>query len=202
MISETEIPGEAHVDHPLRDRFLKWQCRVRQMAMRDNQGRPDDAIAPQVFLPGDSAPTGQIITVLNKNPAHSMTPELHHMARKTNDPALIRAQAIQFLSATYYQKHRSFSDLLTAVFAPGSHLAARICAAQACTLAFEAYAQRFSLTCRVGQVPRSDPLKVATMAHNRLFNPSLSPDSVVLGFEPDWHRCSDASASDQPRAKG
>ena len=26
------------------------------------------------------------------------------------------------------------------------------------------------------------------MAHNKLFNPTLAPDTEVLGFEPDWAR--------------
>lgn len=194
MTMASDIPGESHANHPLRDRFLKWQCRVRQMAMRDNQGRPDDAIAPLVFLPDEDAPMGRIITVLNKNPAHSMTPEMLHMARQTNDPAQIRVQAIQFLSATYFQKHHSFSDVLTAVFSPDSPQAARLGAAQTCTLVFEAYAQGFSLPCQVWQLTPVNPLFAATMAHNRLFNPSLLPDSVVLGFQPDWNHGSDAPA--------
>jgi len=120
MISTTDFLGDTLETHPLRDKFLKWQCRVRQMAMRENEGRPDDAIMPEVFLSGEDETIGQIITLLNKTPASSMIPEMLHMARKTNDPALIRSQAIQFLAATYFQKHRSFSDLLTSVFLPGS----------------------------------------------------------------------------------
>ncbi len=186
------ISGDSHTAHPLRDSFLKWQCRVRQFAMREGQGRPDDAIMPHVTLSGASEPMGQIITVMNKAPAHSMTPDLLHMARKTNDPAQIRAQAIQFFAATYYQKHREFSDLLSAVFPPDSPGAREILAAQTCTLEFEAYAQRFKLSCRVWKLAPTDALYLATMAHNRLFNPSLPHDTVVLGFEPDWN----ASSSD------
>lgn len=181
---------DPYEDHPLRTQFLKWQCRVRQMAMRDNQGRPGDAVMPEVFLPGEASSMGPIITVLNKTQAGSMIPELLHMARKTNDPAQIRAQAVQFFSATYFQKNSSFCDSLTAVFPPRSVGAAKIRAARSCTLVFEAYAQRFSLSCRVRQLNEADPLFGATMTHNRLFNPSLPPDSVILGFEPDWKRCS------------
>lgn len=195
MISASEIPGDTIAAHPLRDKFFKWQCRVRQIAMRDHQGRPDDAIMPEVFLPGEDQATGHVITVLNKNPANSLVPEMLHLARKTNDPAQIRAQAIQFLSATYYQKHRSFSDLLTAVFPPASPGAAKIRAAQTCTLVFDAYAQRFSLCCRVWHLAPANPLHGATMAHNRPFNPSLPAGSVVLAFEPDWPECRERSGA-------
>jgi len=175
----------------LRDKFLKWQCRVRQMAMRAHDGRPDAAISPKVFLSARGAAFGHIITVLNKNPANSMTPELQHMARKTNDPALVRAQAIQFLAATYFQKHRSFSDLLTAVFAPGSATASSLINAPFVTLEFAAYAQDFCLFCRVHRLSPAHPLYDATLAHNRLFNLSLPAGSIVLGFEPDWQKCTD-----------
>jgi hypothetical protein len=195
VISATEFLGDTLEVHPLRDTFLKWQCRVRQMAMREHQGRPGDAVMPKVFLPGKDAPIGQIITVLNKTPANSLMPEMLHMARKTNDPAQVRFQAIQFLSATYYQKHRSFCDMLTAVFPPNSPGAAEIRAAETCTLVFEAYAQRFDLCCRVWQLAPVNPLHGATMAHNRLFTPSLPADTVVLAFEPDWSRCSGQSTA-------
>jgi len=173
-------------DHPLRDAFLKWQCRVRQMSMRDNEGRPDAAIMPDVILDGESAPLGAIITVLNKSPGYSLTSELNHMSAKTNDPAMRRDAAIRFLSSTYYQKHREFSDILTATFPPKSPGAAQIRAAQTCRLVFEAYNQRFDLTCKVWRLVGRNPLYQATIAHNKLFNPTLPPDTDVLGFEPDW----------------
>ena len=175
-----------HPDHPLRDAFLKWQCRVRQIAMRENQGRPDDAIMPDVVLAGEHAPMGAIITVLNKAPGFAQTAELNHMSAKTNDPAQRRDQAIQFLSATYYQKHREFSDILTATFPANSEGAAKIRRAEKCLLRFDAFNQQFELTCKVWRLTHRNPLCQATIAHNRLFNPTLPIDSVVLGFEPDW----------------
>jgi len=35
-----------------------------------------------------------------------------------------------------------------------------------------------------------NPLYQATMAHNMLFNPTLPPDTEVLGFEPNWEASS------------
>lgn len=178
--------GQSYTASPLRTAFLKWQCRVRQIAMRDNHGRPDDAITPGLTLPGEPEPLGHIITLLNKAPGYSVTPELQHMAAKTNDPAQRRDQAIRFFSATYYQKAAEFSDILTATFPPGSPGAATIREAEQVHLKFEAYAQVFDLHCRVWRLGPQNPLYQATMAHNRLFNPALPPDTEVLGFEPDW----------------
>ncbi len=36
--------------HPLQDHFLGWQCRVREYAMRNDEGRPTPGMCPTVFL--------------------------------------------------------------------------------------------------------------------------------------------------------
>ncbi len=190
MSSLGTVLGESYSASPLRLAFLKWQCRVRQIAMRDNQGRPDDAITPALFLPNHDEPLGHIITLLNKAPGYSVTPEMLHMAKKTNDPAQRRDQAVRFFSATYYQKAAEFSDILTATFPPGSQGAASIRDANMVRLRFEAYMQVFDLSCKVWRLASNNPLYQATMAHNRLFNPALSEDTEVLGFEPDWNASS------------
>ena len=171
---------------PQRDAFLKWQCRVRQFAARQFQGKPDSAVSPAVALPGRREPIGTIITVLNKSPGYSVIPELRHIAARTHDLAERRSRALQFLSAGYFQRHREFSDILTATFSPDSLIAARIKAAGCCRLLFDAYNQRFNLSCHVRQLAREHPLSVATLAHNRLFNPILPPGTEILGFEPEW----------------
>ncbi len=182
--------GTRDLEAPLRKAFMHWQCRVRQMAMRDHEGRPDDAIMPDLYLPEEAEALGSIITLINKAPGYSVTPELLHMARKTNDPAQRRDQAIRFFSATYYQKAAEFSDVLTATFPPSSPGAAQIRAAGEVRLVFDAFAQRFDLTCKVWRLAAHNPLYQATIAHNQLFNPALPAGTEVLGFEPIWARSS------------
>lgn len=182
--------GQSYSTSPLRLGFLKWQCRVRQIAMRENDGRPDDGMVPALFLPDETEALGYIITILNKSPGYSVTPELNHMLAKTNDPAQRRDQALRFFSAGYYQNATEFSDILTATFPPGSPGAARIRAAERARLVFDAYAQRFDLGCRVWRLTPKNPLHQATMVHNRLFNPDLPGDTEILGFEPDWEQSS------------
>ncbi len=188
MSSVASQLGESYSDHPLRKAFLRWQCRVRQMSMREQDGRPDDAIMPAVVLPGEAEPMGHIITVMSKSPGYSVTSELVHMSAKTNDPAQRRDAAIRFLSAGYYQNAVEFSDILTATFPPGSEGAAKIHEAGECRLIFDAYAQSFDLTCKVWRLAEHNPLYQATVAHNKLFNPAFAPSSEVLGFEPIWDR--------------
>ncbi len=184
--------GETYSTSPLRLAFLKWQCRVRQVSMRDNAGRPDDAITPELFLAGQDEALGAIITIMNKSPGYSVTPEMNHMAAKTNDPAQRRQAALTFFSSTYYQKATEFSDILTATFPPDSPGAAQIRNADHVRLHFDAYNQTFDLTCKVWRLAAHNPLYQSTVAHNKLFNPSFPPGTEVLGFEPNW----DQSKSD------
>lgn len=185
-MSLATILGQSTSEHPLRKAFLRWQCRTRQMAMRDLAGRPDGSMVPELWVPGDDDSLGHIITILNKSSGYSVVAELEHLARKTHDPAQRRNQALQFLSATYYQKANEFSDILTATFPPQSPGAATIRNAETVRLVFDAYAQNFDLKCRVWRLTENNPLYRATIAHNALFNPALSPGTEVLGFEPDW----------------
>ena len=186
MSSVASLLGDSYANHPLKDRFLKWQCHCRQMMMRDNMGRPDATIMPEVYLKDDAQAMGTIITIMNKLPAYSETPEMLHMARKTNDPAQRRNQAIQYFSATFYQKHKQFSDILTSTFPPHSPGAAKIRSAETCRLVFAAYGQSFEIRCKVWKLTPKNLLNQSTIAHNRLFNPELPGNTIVLGFEPDW----------------
>lgn len=190
MVQTGDVVRMASANHALRDSFMRWQCRVRQILMRDHQGRPGDPIMPALTLAGEDAPMGHIITLISKSPQFSKTPEMRHMARKTNDPAQRRQSALTFFSEYYYQKAAEFSDILTATFPPNSPGAASIREAGRVTLTFEAYSQRFDLQCRVWNLAERDPLHQATYWHNLLFNPGLAADTIILGFEPDWARSS------------
>jgi len=184
--SVVELIGKLPQNNELKEQFLRWQCRVRQIAMREHLGRPDDAITPSLTVQGESEPMGHIITVLSKRAAHSNTPEFKHMVKRTHDPAQRREKAIEYLSSSYYQHINEFSDTLTSTFPPGSRGAEEIAGACACTLVFEAYNQRFSLHCTVNRLPEDHALFQATFWHNMLFNPGLHPETEVLQFVPDW----------------
>jgi hypothetical protein len=180
------ISEELQPTSPLRDAFMRWQCRVRQIAMRENLGRPDDASTPMVQLACTHEPLGKIITVICKSPEYSKTPELQHIYRHTNEPAQRREKALQLLSETYYQKHAEFSDMLTATFTAKSEIAIALEKAAVCQLTFDAYGQQFELVCAVTRLGTSHANYRATWWHNLLFNPNLRPDTIILGFVPDW----------------
>ncbi|PQM59142.1 MAG: hypothetical protein CML40_08555 [Rhodobacteraceae bacterium] len=178
----------------LRKSFLKWQCRVRQSAMRENAGQPDDGIMPVLKLKNTKSPLGSIITLIHKRPQFSVTSELTHMVKKTMDLAQRRDQAVQFLSSTYYQKYVEFSDTLTATFEPRSRGASNILQSGTCLLIFDAFNQRYDINCEVRRLSEDDPLYKSTIAHNSLFNSYLHPATIVLGFEPKWNESSSSNS--------
>ena len=180
----------------MRDRFLGWQCRIRQISMRSHDGRPTDGMTPLVSATDEDAPVGRIVTVICRRPEHSVTMELRHLARRTHDPAERRENALKFLAERYYQSWREFSDVLTASFPPGSETAATLLEHRECRLAFEQFSQRFDVHCTVRRLSRNNPLREATFWHNLLFNPRLSADCIILGFEPNWSKSEAAPSRD------
>lgn len=181
----------------LRMAFMRWQCRVRQMMMREDLGRPGPGIMPEILPEGGGESLGTIITVMNKTGPYDKTPEMQHMVRRTNDPAARREAALKLFSEFYYQKPHEFSDMLCACFAPGSPGAAALRQAERVRLRFAAFNQRFEIPVRVWQLTEKNPAWQATWWHNALFNPALSREAVILGFAPDW-----ASASAEPAPQG
>jgi hypothetical protein len=80
----------------------------------------------------------------------------------------------------------SFSDILTATFPPQSPRAAAIRKAGHCRLVFSGYGQSYQIECKIWALTKKNTLYQATFWHNLLFNPALHPDTIILGFEPDW----------------
>ena len=80
----------------------------------------------------------------------------------------------------------SFSDILTATFPPQSPRVAAIRKAGHCRLVFSGYGQSYQIECKIWALTKKNTLYQATFWHNLLFNPALHPDTMILGFEPDW----------------
>ena len=195
MQADSNVLRLDSANEQLRDGFLRWQCRIRQIAMRSHDGRPTSGMTPLVSSADESIPVASVVTVLCKRPEHSATMELRHMARRTHDPAERRESALKFLAERYYQSSREFSDILTASFPPNSGTAAALLEHRECRLAFEQFSQRFDVHCAVRRLSPNNPLREATFWHNLLFNPRLSGDCVILGFDPDWPK----SEAEPPR---
>jgi len=182
--------GKNSEANSLKMEFLRWQCRVRQIAMRENGGRPDSSITPALSLLGTKERLARLVTVISKLPGYSKVAEMRHMVKSTHDPAQRQEKAVEFFSGGYYQTAHEFSDTLTATLPPEIKQPEEIFSSENCRLVFDSYGQRFDLLCLVSVLSFENPYFQATWWHNFLFNPRLHPNTVILGFQPQWAKSS------------
>lgn len=186
-MQDTDTGLELDAAHSaLRDHFLGWQCRVRQLSARQGGGRPTTGMRPGVSLPGEDQSRAAITVLIVKREPEQSTAEFRHMVQRTQDPAEHYKSALRALAATYYQRPADFSDEMTGLFNDGATMVVRLLQAGRCVLEFEQYSQRYRLACTVRDLPKTDPAFAATYWHNRLFNPHIPAEISVLGFRPDW----------------
>lgn len=165
--------------------FLGWQCRIRQLCLREEGGRPLPGMRPLVALDGRVERT-QITTGMVKREPADTTAQFKHIVRKTPDAAQRYEGALRMLSAHYYQHPETFAEELTALFSLNSRFAEDLLARGSCTLEFEHGTQRFQLPCVVRRLSPGSAGYEATYWHNLLFNPTLPAAVSIVGFQPDW----------------
>ncbi len=174
----------------LRDRFIGWQCRLRQMAVREAGGKPSAGMRPQVLSPvGDELAAAITVLIVPADPGDSVQ-LFRYQVLRTEDPVERYDKGLEFLAANYFQQPREFSDVMTALFAANSELADQLLKLGQCRLIFAQYNQSYRVPCSVVQFAQDDPHFQATFWHNRLYNPNLPAGVRVLGFEPDWRHAS------------
>jgi hypothetical protein len=168
----------------LRQHFLGWQCRLRQLAVREGDGRPTEGMRPLVRV-GDRD-LGRVTVVLNRLPEHALVPELRFTVQRTQEPVERWEAAMRLFQGGYFQEPRLFGDELTALFPAEAALPHEVLGAGRCTLAFRQFGQSYLLPCAPRRLAKAEPLFEATWWHNALFNPNLPPDAQILAFAPDW----------------
>ena len=174
----------------LRDRFIGWQCRLRQMAVREAGGKPSAGMRPQVLSPAGEELTAAItVLIVPADPGDSLK-LFRYQVLRTEDPAERYDNALELLAANYFQHPREFGDVMTALFAAKSELADELLNLGRCRLVFEQYNHAFRVPCTVAQFAEDDEHFQATFWHNRLYNPNLPAGVRVLGFTPDWSHAS------------
>jgi len=164
--------------------FLGWQCRLRQAAVRQRDGRPSDGMVPRVIV--DDNEIGRAIVLILKKPEFGVTEELRHMVQSTNDPRVTLEKGLRFLASSYYQRAREFQDQMTGLFGADSSIAAEVLQKGHCRLEFEQYEQRYSVACDVQELSAGEYSYDATFWHNSLFNPALPAQPKIIGFKPIW----------------
>ena len=170
----------------LRDRFLAWQCRIRQIAMREHGGRPSPGMRPRLLdEAGREIAPALTVLLLPRDPAES-TAFFRFQVMRSTDPRDIYEHALRFLQADYFQRPETFSDRLLAVLPAESSVAAVLSKRVKCTLEFEQFGQLYRLPCTACALKAGDPAREAAIWHNRLFNPALPETVHVVAFQPDW----------------
>ncbi len=186
MSDENKVVLMAEAQAELRDHFLGWQCRIRQLAVREQDGRPSEGMRPQVTPAGRDEPLGPITVLMNREDPHETIMQLKHIVRRTADPLVRLEDGMKVLQGTYYQKARAFTDVLTALFAPDSKLAPLLVHLGKARLDFQQFRQSYRIPCEVRLLSDKDAAWQATYWHNSLFNPNLPADVKILAFLPDW----------------
>jgi hypothetical protein len=174
----------------LRDHFVGWQCRVRQISVRKNGGRPLDGMRPRVTtLDGEELSPG-IVTILNQADPTASIAMFKQAYKRTLDPRERYTRALEMLASAYYQRPKEFLDELTALFAADSRLAERLARDGECILEFGQFNQGYNIPCAVQELGERDLAYQATYWHNGLFNPALPPSPRILAFNPRWSAAS------------
>ena len=144
----------------IRDRFLAWQCRIRQTAMREAGGRPSPGMRPRVLdTAGRELAPALTVLLIPKEPEES-TAFFRFQVMKTPDPRDVYEHALAYLQADYFQTSESFRDRLVTVLPARSSLAASLIAAGECVLEFDQSGSvTASLASCVSLAPATPPAK-------------------------------------------
>ncbi len=168
----------------LQHEFIAWQCRIRQYAVRRNEGRPSSGMRPELWLRDQAS--GPVNVLVVRSDSEAVTREFRYMVQKTQDPQDRYSSAIRFLSECYYRNPRDFDEELTGIFPVDSELADQMAAEARCRLDFDQGNQQYTLHCRTRLIGQSDWKYQTSYWHNRLFNSSMPGVVKVVGFKPDW----------------
>ena len=175
---------------PIQDHFLGWQCRVREYAMRNNEGRPTPGMCPRVRLDNGTEVAAALTLLLLPVQPHESIQQFRFWVQKTHDPQERNKKAIQLLSSAFYQHIEDFNGVLTGLFPNESKTVKTLLKEKSCVLEFDYLQQSFRIPCSVGELSKEGEDYEFTYWHNFLFNPYLSPEVTILGFEPDWSTAS------------
>src|SRR6195256_3576289 len=170
--------------------FGGWQCRIRQLAARQESGRPTSGMRPRVLnRDGDELSAGIVTLIVESEPAHS-TQLFRYQYLRTHDPVERYDNMLGILQGSYFQDPARFADLITALFGPESPLAAQLLSEAHSVLEFEQYTQGYRIHCAVARLAESNTFHQSPLWHNRMFSPRLPAGVQILSFRPDWSHAS------------
>ena len=171
---------------PIQNYFIGWQCRVRELALRSEEGRPNGGMRPQIALKNGEVVFPAATLLIIPDPPDQTIRQFRFMALKTQDPKERYTKALQLLAAKFYQNAEDFSGIMSGIFSRSSEEVEELEKHQYCVMKFDYQQQVFKIPCHVCESTKNEPVYEFTYWHNYLFNSSLSPEVKVLHFKPDW----------------
>ena len=171
---------------PIQNYFIGWQCRLREYALRSENGRPNGGMQPRIKLENGTVVFSAATLLLFPNLPQQTTKQFRFMALKTQDPQERYTKALQLLSAKFYQNVEEFSGAMSGIFSQSSKEVKALEKHKYCVMEFDYQQQSFKIPFFVCESLKNDPVYEFTYWHNYLFNPNLSPEVKVLYFKPDW----------------
>lgn len=174
----------------LREEFVAWQCRLRQLSVREMGGRPTPGMRPRVATTEGEEISPGIVVLLNKADPSEAIALFRHQVLKTFDPIERYDKALEIMAASYFQHPDEFSDVTTALFGPESAIVDRLVTSYRCVLEFSQFGQSFRVPCSAVRLAETDDGFQATYWHNRLYNDAMPAGVQVLAFAPDWTHAS------------
>ncbi len=156
--------------------------------MRTDAGHPSPGMRPRVLrASGEEMARRLTVLILPKEPEES-TSFFRFQVMRSADPRDIYQRGLAYLQADYFQDPHQFGDRMTAVLDPASSLGAALLAEKTCVLEFDQFSQVFRIPCAVRRLGARDQAREASLWHNRIFNPSLPNDALVIELKPDWSK--------------
>ena len=172
----------------MRDAFLGWQCRIRQIAMREYGGQPLPGMRPRVSTrKGKSLSPGLVVLLLPVEPQES-TAFFKYQVQKTNEPQKDAGRRHRLSG------RRILPAAGTLLGCHGGDLPARLELAAAEILkakrgraGFRAVqSESYRMFCAVRRLGKKDEAREAALWQARIFKRDLANDCDVLSFTPDW----------------
>ena len=168
----------------LKLQFMRWQCRSRQHAVREESGRPNQAMQPEVVANGKAA--GQITTVLNRLEPAEHIQHFRFIVKKTQDPKARADNGIKLLSEYYYHDAAKFTGSLNAVFSVEDDVPSKLAQLGEVQLHFRQDRLQYELHCSIHILEESDSDYQLTYWHNHMFNPAMPGKVQIVQFKPNW----------------
>ncbi|GIT71289.1 MAG: hypothetical protein Ct9H300mP28_11030 [Pseudomonadota bacterium] len=103
---------------PIQNYFIGWQCRVREFALRNEEGRPNEGMRPQIELKnGEVVFPAATLLIIPDHPDQTIR-QFRFMALKTQDPKERYSKALQLLAPKGFIRMRKISGSYVRDFFP------------------------------------------------------------------------------------